>query len=173
MQPGAAAVFLDFISYSDGPLPDELLEAAQCPVSILWGEKDPWEPVAAGRAMQKHSCVEEFVPLPGVRCCALHLFLKMVVSLSLSLSLCVCVCVCVSGGDWLPLVVLDMLVLAAHVSIVLLVSEIICKRGICCRQAHLAHLSTHVIHAGVGHCGMDEEPDMVNPLILRFVQRHS
>ena len=37
MQPGAASVFLDFISYSDGPLPDELLEACTRPVSILWG----------------------------------------------------------------------------------------------------------------------------------------
>ena len=37
MQPGAASVFLDFISYSDGPLPDELLEACKRPVSILWG----------------------------------------------------------------------------------------------------------------------------------------
>ena len=36
-QPGAASVFLDFISYSDGPLPDELLEACKRPVSILWG----------------------------------------------------------------------------------------------------------------------------------------
>lgn len=37
LQPGAARVFLDFISYSGGPLPEELLQIVPCPVSILWG----------------------------------------------------------------------------------------------------------------------------------------
>lgn len=60
-------MFLDFISYSDGPLPDDLLAACTKPVSILWGEKDPWEPIADGRKFQRHSCVEEFIDLPGVR----------------------------------------------------------------------------------------------------------
>jgi hypothetical protein len=35
--PGAVDVFLDFISYSGGPLPEEQLAAVQVPVSILWG----------------------------------------------------------------------------------------------------------------------------------------
>ena len=71
-------MFLDFISYSDGPLPDELLEATRCPVSILWGEKDPWEPIAAGRKFQRHPCVEEFIPLPG----QLHLSSRDVLGLA-------------------------------------------------------------------------------------------
>ena len=37
VQSGAAAVFLDFISYSGGPTPEELLMEAPCPVSVLWG----------------------------------------------------------------------------------------------------------------------------------------
>lgn len=37
--PGAVDVFLDFISYSGGPLPEELLDRTTVPVSILWGEK--------------------------------------------------------------------------------------------------------------------------------------
>lgn len=48
LEPGALPVFLDFISYSGGPLPEELLErlsstaAPSPPVFIGWGEKDPW-----------------------------------------------------------------------------------------------------------------------------------
>jgi hypothetical protein len=37
--PGAVDVFLDFICYSGGPLPEELLEKCTVPVSMLWGEK--------------------------------------------------------------------------------------------------------------------------------------
>jgi len=57
--PNAPRVFLDFISYSAGPLPEEQLailssdEYKQAgkttPVSILWGDKDPWEDVTLGR----------------------------------------------------------------------------------------------------------------------------
>lgn len=46
LEPGAVDVFLDFISYSGGPLPEELLAEVSCPVSILWGECDPWEPLS-------------------------------------------------------------------------------------------------------------------------------
>ena len=38
MQEGAVDVFLDFISYSGGPLAEDLLEVIQRPVSILWGK---------------------------------------------------------------------------------------------------------------------------------------
>lgn len=68
MQPGAVEVFLDFISYSGGPLPEELLPQTACPVSILWGEADPWEPIELGRAYADYDCVEEFIPLPGAPC---------------------------------------------------------------------------------------------------------
>ncbi|CAL8471802.1 g11344 [Coccomyxa elongata] len=90
LQPGAVDVFLDFISYSGGPLPEELLPEISCPVSILWGELDPWEPIEKGRAYGNFDCVDEFVALPGV-----------------------------------------------------------------------------------GHCPMDEAPNLVNPKILAFVERHS
>ena len=65
VQPGAVEVFLDFISYSGGPLPEELLPQMSRPVSILWGEADPWEPIELGRAYADYDCVEEFIPLPG------------------------------------------------------------------------------------------------------------
>ena len=112
--PGAAAVFLDFVTYSSGPLPEDLLaqarppllalvhsvsaacrcislssgvssshsvsvhlsckksmslQVAGVPVSILWGEKDPWEPIELGRAYADFDCVEEFVALPGAHVC--------------------------------------------------------------------------------------------------------
>ena len=58
-------MFLDFISYSGGPLPEELLPQTKQPVRILWGEKDPWEPINLGRAYANFDCVDEFVPLPN------------------------------------------------------------------------------------------------------------
>ncbi|KAG5181483.1 Alpha/Beta hydrolase protein [Tribonema minus] len=69
LEPGAVKVFLDFISYSGGPLPEELLPEMQVPVLIGWGEKDPWEPIAQGREYAKFKCVEDFVTLPGVGHC--------------------------------------------------------------------------------------------------------
>ena len=36
LTPGAVEVFLDFLSYSGGPLPEELLAKTTRPVSILW-----------------------------------------------------------------------------------------------------------------------------------------
>lgn len=52
LEPGALPVFLDFISYSGGPLPEELLAylssppptvaAPSPPVFIGWGVEDPW-----------------------------------------------------------------------------------------------------------------------------------
>lgn len=36
LQPGAVDVFLEFICYSDGPLPEELLPQAKVRVPFLW-----------------------------------------------------------------------------------------------------------------------------------------
>ncbi len=66
---GAADVFVAFTSYSQGPLPEELLPLLQCPAIILWGEEDPWEPVELGRDFAKFPTVEKFIPLPGLGHC--------------------------------------------------------------------------------------------------------
>lgn len=66
---GAADVFLAFVTYSQGPLAEELLPQVQCPVLILWGEADPWEPMALGQAWANYPTVEDFIPLPGVGHC--------------------------------------------------------------------------------------------------------
>ncbi|XP_030506513.2 pheophytinase, chloroplastic isoform X2 [Cannabis sativa] len=69
LEPGAADVFLEFICYSSGPLPEELLPQVKCPVLIGWGDKDPWEPIELGRAYQSFDSVEDFVVLPNVGHC--------------------------------------------------------------------------------------------------------
>ena len=71
LQPGAAEVFLDFISYSGGPLPEELLPKMpkEVPVRIVWGQADPWEPVKDGRAYGEFESVDRFIELPGVGHC--------------------------------------------------------------------------------------------------------
>ncbi|KAK9699402.1 hypothetical protein RND81_08G171300 [Saponaria officinalis] len=69
LQPGAVDVFLEFICYSDGPLPEELLPQVKCPILIGWGDKDPWEPIEQGRAYGNSETVEDFVVLPDVGHC--------------------------------------------------------------------------------------------------------
>jgi pimeloyl-ACP methyl ester carboxylesterase len=67
--PGAAAVFLAFTRYSQGPLPEDLLPRLACPTVLLWGTEDPWEPVAMGRELANISTVDEFIPLEGLGHC--------------------------------------------------------------------------------------------------------
>ncbi|KAK0604479.1 hypothetical protein LWI29_016028 [Acer saccharum] len=69
LEPGAVDVFLEFICYSEGPLPEELLPQVKCPVLIAWGDKDPWEPIELGRAYENFDSVEDFVVLPNVGHC--------------------------------------------------------------------------------------------------------
>jgi pimeloyl-ACP methyl ester carboxylesterase len=66
---GAAAVFLAFISYSQGALPDDLLPQMPCPTVVMWGTKDPWEPIELGRAMVAQYPQIEFIPLADVGHC--------------------------------------------------------------------------------------------------------
>lgn len=67
--PGAVEVFLAFVRYSQGPLPEDLLPQVSCPVLVLWGAEDPWEPIDLGRALAAVPQVEHFIPLPGVGHC--------------------------------------------------------------------------------------------------------
>jgi pimeloyl-ACP methyl ester carboxylesterase len=67
--PGAADVFLAFVRYSQGPLPEDLLPQLQCPVLLIWGAEDPWEPVELGKALANYPMVEDFIVLEGVGHC--------------------------------------------------------------------------------------------------------
>lgn len=69
LQPGAVDVFLDFISYSGGPTPEELMSSCPVPVSVVWGEADPWEKYEWGVKFKDFQPVEEFISLPGVGHC--------------------------------------------------------------------------------------------------------
>ena len=54
------------ICFSGGPLPEDLLSQVKIPVSILWGENDPWEPMdLALKTFANFPCITEFVPLSG------------------------------------------------------------------------------------------------------------
>ncbi|MBD2099942.1 alpha/beta fold hydrolase [Leptolyngbya sp. FACHB-261] len=65
---GAAEVFLAFVRYSQGPLPEDLLAVLPCPALMIWGEHDPWEPVQLGRELARFDCVQEFVTVPAGHC---------------------------------------------------------------------------------------------------------
>ncbi|XP_039130230.1 uncharacterized hydrolase YugF [Dioscorea cayenensis subsp. rotundata] len=69
LEPGAVDVFLEFICYSGGPLPEELILQVNCPVLVAWGDKDPWEPVELGKAYADFDTVDDFVILPDVGHC--------------------------------------------------------------------------------------------------------
>ncbi len=67
--PGAVDVFLAFIRYSQGPIPEDLLPQLTCPALILWGKADPWEPIALARAYADYPAVEDFIELEGIGHC--------------------------------------------------------------------------------------------------------
>jgi pimeloyl-ACP methyl ester carboxylesterase len=69
LERGAADVFVAFTGYSGGPLPEDLLPRLSCPVILLWGTNDPWEPIELGREFTKFSTVQEFIPLVGLGHC--------------------------------------------------------------------------------------------------------
>jgi pimeloyl-ACP methyl ester carboxylesterase len=51
-------------------LAPELLAELDMPVRMLWGEADPWEPVAeAERWATLYPCIRELVVLPGLGHC--------------------------------------------------------------------------------------------------------
>ena len=61
--PGAVDVFLAFIRYSQGPIPEDLPPQLSCPALILWGQLDPWEPIELARAYADYPAVEDFIEL--------------------------------------------------------------------------------------------------------------
>lgn len=67
--PGAVDVFVAFTSYSQGPLPEDLLPILPCRALVIWGTDDPWEPIALGQQFTKFRNVEKFIPLEGVGHC--------------------------------------------------------------------------------------------------------
>jgi len=67
--PRASDVFVAFTRYSQGPLPEELLDRLPCSTLIVWGSEDPWEPIALARSLEQYDAVDAFVTLEGVGHC--------------------------------------------------------------------------------------------------------
>jgi pimeloyl-ACP methyl ester carboxylesterase len=70
LTPGALDVFLSFITYDSGPVPEDLMPLLSSPSLVIWGEQDKFEPYKEGRALRHYATVEQFVALPGVGHCA-------------------------------------------------------------------------------------------------------
>ena len=48
-RPGAAEAFRGFINLFDDYLAPDLLQQLSVPVHLIWGEKDPWEPLSEAK----------------------------------------------------------------------------------------------------------------------------
>lgn len=68
---GSADVLFDSLSYSAGPLPEQLLAdpALKVPVWVCYGEEDPWTPNARVRSLDRFAPVERVVPVRGAGHC--------------------------------------------------------------------------------------------------------
>lgn len=69
LQPGASEAFRGFINLFNDRLAPDLLAGLHTPVAMLWGERDPWEPLAVARSWQEFPCVHRFESLPGLGHC--------------------------------------------------------------------------------------------------------
>jgi len=68
-EPGAAESFRGFINLFNDYLAPDLLRTLQTPVRLLWGELDPWEPVAEARNWLRFAAVKELTVFPGLGHC--------------------------------------------------------------------------------------------------------
>ena len=67
---GAAEAFRGFINLFDDYLAPQLMEELTVPVDLIWGEKDPWEPIAeARRWAQTLNCIRSLEVIPGAGHC--------------------------------------------------------------------------------------------------------
>ena len=67
---GAAEAFRGFINLFDDHLAPDLLKQLQQPVHLIWGERDPWEPLKeAQKWSQQFSCIQSLEILPEVGHC--------------------------------------------------------------------------------------------------------
>jgi pimeloyl-ACP methyl ester carboxylesterase len=71
--PGAQAVFASILTAPAGPKPEELLPQITQPLLVLWGEADPWTPIAGSKIYQELADREgdrvQFIPIPKTGHC--------------------------------------------------------------------------------------------------------
>ncbi|MBI4780327.1 MAG: alpha/beta fold hydrolase [Oscillatoriophycideae cyanobacterium NC_groundwater_1537_Pr4_S-0.65um_50_18] len=69
--PGAQKVFASILTAPPGPRPEDLLPRITQPLLVLWGEADPWTPIAGAKAYQMAEGQPsiKFVPIPNTGHC--------------------------------------------------------------------------------------------------------
>ena len=70
--PGAQQVFASILTAPPGPKPSELLPKVNIPLLVLWGEDDPWTPIAGASIYQQLAQTKEdvnFVSIPNAGHC--------------------------------------------------------------------------------------------------------
>ena len=70
--PGAQKVFASVLTAPAGPSPTELLPKVKHPLLVIWGEDDPWTPIAGAAIYQQQSETGpdvEFVGIPNAGHC--------------------------------------------------------------------------------------------------------
>lgn len=69
--PGAQKVFASVLTAPPGPSPAELLPDIKAPLLVLWGEADPWTPIAGATVYQNRSEYQPvtFVSIPDTGHC--------------------------------------------------------------------------------------------------------
>ena len=67
---GAPEAFRGFINLFDDHLAPELLKNIESPIYLIWGEKDPWEPLEEAREwLNSFSCVKSLDIIPNAGHC--------------------------------------------------------------------------------------------------------
>ena len=66
---GASEAFRGFINLFDDKIAPELLAQLKTPVAMLWGQRDPWEPIEEARRWKRFNCVRSIEELPGLGHC--------------------------------------------------------------------------------------------------------
>ena len=67
---GAAEAFRGFINLFDDHLAPQLMQTLQSPVDLIWGERDPWEPLPEARRWANSiDCVESIQVIAGAGHC--------------------------------------------------------------------------------------------------------
>lgn len=67
--PGSKESFRGFINLFQDRIAPEFLERLKTPVTLIWGQQDPWEPIVEARRWVSYPCVRELYELERVGHC--------------------------------------------------------------------------------------------------------
>lgn len=71
--PGAQKVFASILTAPPGPSPSDLLPRVHQPMLVLWGDADPWTPIAGSRVYRELAAAEpdrvQYTPISGAGHC--------------------------------------------------------------------------------------------------------